>query len=112
MAKSMVLVEDGIVVNTLWYSNSESETDTLKDVSNLVSKVRIGDTFDGTHFYHNEECILTQNEQNALEISNLKDSSEQLNQELASLKEENASLKEENMVLMECLLEMSEVVYA
>lgn len=112
MAKSMALVEDGVVVNALWCSDYESETESLKSTDNLVSKVRIGDTFDGAHFYHDGECILTQNEQNALEISNLKDSGEQMSQELSALQGENAALREENAILMECLLEMSEVVYA
>ena len=31
---------------------------------------------------------------------------------IASLEEENALIKEENAMLMECLLEMSEIVYA
>lgn len=112
MAKNMALIEDGVVVGILWYSDYEPETDSLKNIDILSSDVGIGDTFDGSHFYHDGECVLTQNEQNALEISNLKDSGEQVNQELAALKDENASLREENTVLMECLLEMSEVVYA
>ena len=44
MAKTMALLEDNVIVNLLWCSNSEEETDALKEVGDY--ELRIGDTFE------------------------------------------------------------------
>lgn len=43
MAKNMALLEDGTVVNILWCSDGEPETDTLKNSGDYP--VAIGDTY-------------------------------------------------------------------
>ena len=49
MAKTMGLLEDNVIVNLLWCSNSEEETDTLKEVGDY--ELRIGDTFEDGKWY-------------------------------------------------------------
>ena len=43
MAKSMALIENGTVVNMLWYSDSQPETDTI--ITPADRPVGIGDTY-------------------------------------------------------------------
>ena len=42
MAKTMALLEDGTVVNVIWCSDGEPETDTLKNAGDY--EIAIGDT--------------------------------------------------------------------
>ena len=57
MAKTMVLLEDNIIVNLLWCSNSEEETDTLKEVGDY--ELYIGDTFEDGKWYRDGSELLT-----------------------------------------------------
>ena len=57
MAKSMALVENGVVVNVLWCSDRESETETLIDTADRPAA--IGDSYESGKFYRNGEEVLT-----------------------------------------------------
>ncbi len=57
MAKSMALVENGVVVNVLWCSDRESETEMLIDTADRP--VAIGDSYESGKFYRNGEEVLT-----------------------------------------------------
>lgn len=57
MAKSMALIENGIVTNMLWCSDSQPETDTLKSPGERP--VGIGDTYSDGKFYRGGVEILT-----------------------------------------------------
>ncbi len=57
MAKSMALVDNGVVVNVLWCSDRESETETLIDTADRP--VAIGDSYESGKFYRNGEEVLT-----------------------------------------------------
>ena len=57
MAKSMALVENGVVVNVLWCSDRESETETLIDTEDRP--VAIGDSYECGKFYRNGEEVMT-----------------------------------------------------
>lgn len=69
MAKNMARIEDGVVVNIEWCANACEETDTLKNINDLI--VVIGDTYDGSSFYHNGEKLLTLIDKLYLEIEEL-----------------------------------------
>lgn len=96
MAKNMARIKDGVVVNIEWHAGSREETECLKNVNDI--SVHIGDTYDGKSFYHNGEKILTP--------------LEKVLREVEDLKAENREIRSENSTLLECILEMSEVVYA
>lgn len=57
MAKSMALIENGVVANMLWCSDSEPETDILLDPADRP--VAIGDTYSNGKFYRDGVEILT-----------------------------------------------------
>lgn len=57
MARSMALIENGIVTNTLWCSDSQPETDTI--INTADRPVAIGDTYSGGKFYRDGVEILT-----------------------------------------------------
>ena len=57
MAKSMALIENGTIVNMLWCSDSEPETDILLDPADRP--VAIGDTYSNGKFYRDGVEILT-----------------------------------------------------
>lgn len=57
MAKSMALVEKGIIVNMLWCTDSEQETESL--INPADRPVIIGDTYIGGKFYRDGVEILT-----------------------------------------------------
>ena len=57
MAKSMALIENGVVTNMLWCSDSEPETESLIDPADRP--VGIGDTYSDGKFYRDGEEILT-----------------------------------------------------
>ena len=57
MAKTMALLEDNAIVNLLWCSNSEEETDALKEVGDY--ELRIGDTFEDGKWYRDGSELLT-----------------------------------------------------
>lgn len=66
MAKTMARIENGVVVNMLWCSDREPQTETLIEISDRP--VGIGDTADGSNFYRDGEHILSAREQAAQEI--------------------------------------------
>ena len=57
MAKSMALIENGIIVNMLWCSDSEPETASL--INPTDRPVAIGDTYSNGKFYRGGVEILT-----------------------------------------------------
>ena len=57
MAKSMARIENGLVTNMLWCSDSQPETETLIDPADRP--VGIGDTYSGGKFYRDGEEVLT-----------------------------------------------------
>ena len=57
MAKSMALIENGTIVNMLWCSDSQPETDTLIDPADRP--VGIGDTYKDGKWYRDGEEVLT-----------------------------------------------------
>lgn len=57
MAKTMARIENGVVVNMLWCSDRELQTETLIEISDRP--VGIGDTYDGSNFYRDGVEILT-----------------------------------------------------
>lgn len=57
MAKSMALIENGTVVNMLWCSASQPETDTI--INPADRPVGIGDTYSNGKFYRDGVEILT-----------------------------------------------------
>lgn len=57
MAKSMARIENGVVANMLWCSDSQPETEALIDPADRP--VGIGDTYSGGKFYRDGEEVLT-----------------------------------------------------
>ena len=57
MAKNMALIENGVVVNVLWCSDAEPETDALIDPAHRP--VGIGDTYEDGKFYRGGAEVLT-----------------------------------------------------
>lgn len=57
MAKSMAVITNGVVTNVIWCSDSQSETDTLKNPGERP--VGIGDTHSGGKWYRDSVEILT-----------------------------------------------------
>lgn len=57
MAKSMALIENGIIVNMLWCTDSEQETESL--INPADRPVAIGDTYSNGKFYRDGVEILT-----------------------------------------------------
>lgn len=57
MAKSMALIENGTIVNMLWCSDSQSESDTI--INPADRPVAIGDTYSNGKFYRGGVEILT-----------------------------------------------------
>ena len=88
MAKTMAQIENGVVVNMLWCSDREVQTDTLIAVADRP--VGIGDTYDGSNFYRDGEKVLTP----------LEDAQKLL-----------AALREENKALVADMAKMVDEVY-
>lgn len=57
MAKSMALIKNGTIINMLWCSDSEQETESL--ISPADRPVGIGDTYSNGKFYRDGAEILT-----------------------------------------------------
>lgn len=57
MAKPMAVVNDGVVSNIIWCSDSEPETDTI--INPADRPVAIGDTYSDGKFYRGGVEILT-----------------------------------------------------
>lgn len=70
MAKNMALLDDSVVVNMLWCSSNQPETDMLKDVGDRP--VSIGDTYADGKWYRGGMEVLTPLESAFLEIERLR----------------------------------------
>lgn len=57
MAKSMAVVDNGVIFNIIWCSDSEPETDTI--INPADRPVAIGDTYRDGKFYRGGVEILT-----------------------------------------------------
>lgn len=57
MGKRMTLIEDGTVVNLLWCSHGQGETEALKDPADRP--VRLGDTYENGKWYRQGGEVLT-----------------------------------------------------
>lgn len=57
MAKNMALLENGLVTNILWCSDTEPETDTMINCGELPAG--IGDSYSDGKFYRDGTEILT-----------------------------------------------------
>ena len=57
MAKSMALIENGTIVNMLWCSDSQPETEFL--INPADRPVGIGDTYKDGKWYRDGEEVLT-----------------------------------------------------
>ncbi len=66
MAKTMAKIQDGVVVNVVWCSDSELESDTLKNVADRP--IGIGDTYQDGKWYRDGVEILTPMEQRIKEL--------------------------------------------
>lgn len=66
MAKNMARIENGVVVNIEWCSDKVMDSDVL--VSVYDKPVTIGDTYDGTDFYHDGEKVLTEEQILMIEV--------------------------------------------
>ena len=69
MAKTMAVIDGGIVVNMIWCSDYTPETDTRKDLGDRP--VGIGDTYTDGHWYRDGEEVLTPLEQAQKELADL-----------------------------------------
>ena len=69
MAKTMAVIDDGIVVNMIWCSDYTPETDTRKDLGDRP--VGIGDTYKGGKWYRDGVEILTPLEQAQKDLADL-----------------------------------------
>lgn len=77
MAKTMVRVENGIVVNIEWCSGNYIGDDSLVDVYDVP--VGIGDTYDGYGFYRDGVKLLSPTDQRLLNVeTSLRESQDQL----------------------------------
>ena len=70
MAKTMALLDGDTVINMLWCSDKEPETDTLKDVGDRP--VGIGDTYVEGKWYRDGAEILTPMEAALAEVERLR----------------------------------------
>lgn len=76
MAKSMALIENGIVVNMLWCSDDTRSTDSLIDIADRP--VGIGDTYSGGKFYRDGAEVLTELEALKAELADAREALELL----------------------------------
>ena len=86
MAKNMALIENGVVVNVLWCSDAEPETDAL--INPDGRPVGIGDTYSDGKFYRDGKEVLTPLESAMAENEQLKTENSALMGEMANLIEE------------------------
>lgn len=69
VAKTMAIITDGVVTNTIWCSDYTPETDIRKDPEDRP--VGIGDTYADGRWYRDGVEILTQLEQAQQELADL-----------------------------------------
>ena len=61
MAKNMAIIENGVITNFLWCSDSVKETDVQVDTGDRL--VELGDIYKDGKFYRNGVEVLTQLEE-------------------------------------------------
>lgn len=76
MAKSMALIDNGIVVNMLWCSDNAQPTDSLIDIADRP--VGVGDTYSGGKFYRDGAEVLTELEALKAELADAREALELL----------------------------------
>lgn len=76
MAKSMALIDNGIVVNMLWCSDNVQPTDSLIDISDRP--VGVGDTYTDGKFYRDGAEVLTELEVLKAELADAREALELL----------------------------------
>ena len=86
MAKTMALIENGIVSNVIWCSDSERQTDALIDLADRP--VGIGDTFLDGKFYRGGEEVLTPLEAAQNDVQKLQDENDTLLSDMAQMVED------------------------
>lgn len=69
MAKNMARIENNLVVNIEWCSDSTAESDSLKDPAGHL--VAIGDTYENGRFYREGVMLLTPIEELQQQITDL-----------------------------------------
>lgn len=94
MAKTMAQIDkNGVVTNVLWYSDNQPDSEYLKNIGD--KSVAIGDRYRDDKWYRGDEEILSPS-----------------GERIKALESEVAALREGNNALTQCVLEMSEIVYA
>ena len=76
MAKSMALIESGIVVNMLWCSDNAKPTDSLIDIADRP--VGVGDAYTDGKFYRDGAEVLTELEALKAELADAREALELL----------------------------------
>ena len=70
MAKSMARIDNGIVVNVEWFDDSHPQSETLIDIGELP--VGIGCTYQDGIFYRDGEKVLSDLEEMAAELEDMR----------------------------------------
>lgn len=83
MAKSMAQIAGGVVINILWCSDGEPETDALVNLADRP--VGIGDTYDCGKFYRDGAQVLTPLEAAQAEIAQLRAEMDDMQSALTTL---------------------------
>lgn len=86
MAKSMAVVDDGVVSNIIWCSDSEPETDTI--INPADRPVAIGDTYVDGKFYRDGTEVLTPLEDAQAQLENLSAQNAELLDAMAAMVED------------------------
>lgn len=86
MAKNMIQVDNGIVINIIWCSNSTPTTNTLIDPADRP--VNIGDTYVDGKFYRDGTEILTPLESAQAKIVQLQAENSSLIDDMAQMVED------------------------
>lgn len=80
MAKNMALIESGTVVNIIWCSDWEPETDCLIDCGEVPAA--IGDTYSDGKFYREEQEVLSETQQLRIQNAELLETLAQMVEEV------------------------------
>lgn len=86
MAKNMIQVDNGVVINIIWCSNNTPTTDTLIDPADRP--VNIGDTYVDGKFYRDGTEILTPLESAQAKIVQLQAENSSLIDDMAQMVED------------------------
>ena len=72
-ATNFAVIGDGIVTNVLWGMVYNMPTDFPNTVQTDDLAVSVGDTYDGTHFYHDGVRVLTREERYAADLAEIEE---------------------------------------